>query len=93
LILYFFNSDQVRNILQRAYRALKPGGLVVINSGIADEERCQNEYALMVAFQLFIFCPESEVYTFSEYKELLVQAGFSNVIRHSDTLVSARKQQ
>jgi 2-polyprenyl-3-methyl-5-hydroxy-6-metoxy-1,4-benzoquinol methylase len=91
MILYFFNPDQVRNILQRAYQALKPGGLVVINSGIADEERCQNEYALMVAFQLFIFCPESEVYTFSEYKELLEQAGFSRVIRHSDTLISATK--
>jgi 2-polyprenyl-3-methyl-5-hydroxy-6-metoxy-1,4-benzoquinol methylase len=91
LVLYFFNSDQVRDILQRAHQALKSGGLVVIHSGIADEERCQNEYALMVAFQLFIFCPESEVYTFSEYKELLVQAGFTNVIRHSDTLVSATK--
>jgi SAM-dependent methyltransferase len=91
LTLYFFNSDQVRDILQRAHQALKPGGLVVINSGIADEERCQNEYALIVAFQLFIFCPESEVYTFSEYKELLEQAGFSSVIRHSDTLMSATR--
>jgi hypothetical protein len=92
LILYFFNPDQVRDILLKAYRALKPQGIVVINSGMADEERCQNEYALLVAFQLFIFCPESEVYTFSEYKELLEQAGFTGVTQHNDTLVSAKKQ-
>jgi ubiquinone/menaquinone biosynthesis C-methylase UbiE len=91
LILFFFNPDQVGDILQRAYRALKPGGLLVINSGMADEERCQNEYALMLAFQLFMLCPESEVYTFSEYKELLEQAGFADVTRHNDFLVSAGK--
>jgi SAM-dependent methyltransferase len=91
LILYFFNPDQVRDILHRAYQALKPGGLLVIHSGMADEKRCENEHALLVAFQLFIFCPESEVYTFSEYEELLEQVGFTHVTHNSDTLVSAIK--
>lgn len=91
-ILYYFNPEQVRRILQRAYKALKPGGLVVINETIADEERCQNEVALMVAFQLFIFAPQSNVYTFPEYRELLEKEGFTNVTRHSDLLISASKQ-
>jgi ubiquinone/menaquinone biosynthesis C-methylase UbiE len=87
-ILYYFNPEQVRDILQRAHKALKPGGLVVINETIADEERC---HALMVAFQLFIFAPQSRVYTFSEYKDLLEKEGFTNVTRHSDSLISASK--
>jgi len=91
-ILYFFNPEQVRGILQRAHKALKPGGLVVINETIADEERCQNEVALMVAFQLFIFAPQSKVYTFSEYKDLLEKEGFTNVTQHSELLISAVKQ-
>ena len=92
LILYYFQPEQVRDILQRAHRALKPGGLVVIHTAIADEKRCKSEYALTVAFQLFIFAPESEVYTFSEYREILEQAGFTNVTQHSDLLISASKQ-
>lgn len=92
LILYYFNPEQVRDILRRAHKALKPGGLVVIHTAIADEERCKSEYAMMVAFQLFIFAPESEVYTFSEYKGLLEKAGFADVTQHSDPLISARKR-
>jgi len=90
-ILYYFNPGQVKDILKRAYKALKPGGLVVINTYIADEERFESEEALMVAFQLFLFAPESEVYTFSEYKGFLEEAGFTNVAQHSDMLISAIK--
>ena len=90
-ILYFFNPQQVREILQRTHKALKPDGLVVINSAISDEERCETETALLVAFQLFLFAPESEVYTFSEYKGFLEEVGFTNVAGHSDMLISAKK--
>jgi ubiquinone/menaquinone biosynthesis C-methylase UbiE len=90
-ILYYFNPKQVVEILGRAHKALKPGGLLVINSYIADEERCKAEEALMVAFQLFLFAPQSEVYTFSEYKGFLEEVGFTNVTQHSDMLISAKK--
>lgn len=90
-ILYYFNPQQVKEILQRACKALKPGGLVVISSPIADEERCESEIALMAALQLFIFAPESEVYTFSEYKGFLEEVGFTNVTQHSNMLISAKK--
>lgn len=90
-ILYYFNHKQVEEILQRAHKALKPGGLVVIDSRIADEERCEAEMALMIAFELFIIAPESAVYTFSEYKGFLEEAGFTNVAQQSDRLISAKK--
>jgi len=90
-ILYYFNPKQVEELLQRAHKALKPGGLVVIDSRIADEERCEAEMALMIAFQLFILAPESEVYTFSEHKGFLEEVGFTNVAQQSDRLISAKK--
>jgi len=90
-ILYYFQPDQVGAILRRAYMALKPGGLVVINSYIADEARCKAETALLVAFQLFVFAPWSRVYTFAEYKEMLEAQGFGDVGQYGDGLIAARK--
>jgi len=91
MILYYFEPGQVRDILRRACRALKQGGLVLINTYIADEERCEDEVALMVGLQLFIFGSHSEVYTFSEYKGFLEDEGFTNVTRHGEILVTASK--
>lgn len=90
-ILYYFQPDQVAAMLRRAYEALKPGGLLVISSYIADEERCRAETALLVAFQLLIFAPWSRVYTFGEYKEMLEAQGFTDAKQHGDALVTARK--
>lgn len=92
LILYYFSCEQVREILRRTHTALKRGGLVVVNSPIADEERCRHEIALMVALQLFIFAPRSEVYTFRQYQDFLEQAGFTRVTHHTDFLISALKE-
>ena len=56
-ILYYFNSDEVNAVLRKAYHALKPDGLVVIRSLIADEERCQAEIALLLAVELLHDAP------------------------------------
>lgn len=90
-VLYFFDSQQLNNILIRSYNALKPGGVIVINEPAADEERCRNESALLIAFQLLLFLPGSQVRTFSEHKNVLESCGFSKVIQHSERLISARK--
>jgi len=90
-ILYYFNPDDVTTVFRKAHRALKPNGLVVIRSIIADEERCQDETALLMAVELLHDSVNGEVYTFSEYKTFLEASGFTDVTRHSDYLISARK--
>lgn len=90
-VLYFFDSEQLNNILTKSYKALKPEGRIVINEPVADEERCQNETALMVAFQLLLFLPHSQVRTFSEYTKALEVCGFSKITQHNETLISAIK--
>jgi ubiquinone/menaquinone biosynthesis C-methylase UbiE len=92
-ILYYFNPDQVKDVLRKAYQALRTDGLLVIRTLITDEERCQSEEALLVAVELFNVAPYSRVYTFSEYDQLIKEAGFAHVTRHGDMLISARKHQ
>jgi SAM-dependent methyltransferase len=90
-ILYYFDPRQVRTVLDKAFLSLRPDGLVVISSLMADEERCQSEMALLLAVEFLHDAPRGEVYTFSEYKAFLEAAGFVGVTRHSDYLASARK--
>jgi 2-polyprenyl-3-methyl-5-hydroxy-6-metoxy-1,4-benzoquinol methylase len=90
-ILYYFDADHVAEILRRVYSALRRDGLVVISTYIGDTRSCRNQQALMVALQLFIFAPQSHVYTFSEYRDLLRRAGFSGVSRHTETLITGTK--
>jgi 2-polyprenyl-3-methyl-5-hydroxy-6-metoxy-1,4-benzoquinol methylase len=92
-ILYYFSPENITALLRKAaWHALAPGGLVVIRTIIADEERCQDEMALLMAVELLHDAAQGEVYTFSEYKAFLDAAGFSNVTQHSNRLISARKR-
>ena len=90
-ILYLFRLVQIMDILKRSYRVLKPGGgIVVINSLIADEERHQAEGPLIQAFRRWIYT-KGDVGTCSEHRRALEGAGFSGVILHTNSLMSARK--
>jgi 2-polyprenyl-3-methyl-5-hydroxy-6-metoxy-1,4-benzoquinol methylase len=91
-ILYYFDAEHATDILHRVHSALKKDGLIVISTYIGDDRSCRNERAMMAALQLFIFAPQSHVYTFSEYRNLLKRAGFRRVIRHTETLITGKKQ-
>jgi len=90
-ILYYFSGERLAGILRRARQALRPGGMLVVNEYVADEERCRNEGALMAAFQLLLFAPDSEVRTLAEYRAMLEDAGFVDVAMLGETLISARR--
>jgi 2-polyprenyl-3-methyl-5-hydroxy-6-metoxy-1,4-benzoquinol methylase len=90
-ILYYFDVDHVADILRHVHSALKKNGLIVISTYIADGRSWRNELAAMAALQLFIFAPQSHVYTFLEYRDLLKRAGFSNISGHSETVITGTK--
>ena len=90
-ITYYWGPDQYKSVLRKVCRALKPGGLVVIHAPIADEERCKSE-ALILAVVLFaVYSGKGDSYTFSECKAMLEDVGFSEITKHSESLISARK--
>jgi len=88
-LLYFFTPEDARGLLGRVWRALKPGGLVVVRATIADEERRTAEDALLNAVDLLLWLPTSRVYTFAEYQDLLAQAGFVEILRRGEEIVTA----
>ena len=90
-ILYYFHAEHAADILRCVHSALRKDGLIVISTYIGDNRSCRDERALMAALQLFIFAPESHVYTFSEYRDLLKRAGFRGVVRHTETLITGTK--
>ena len=89
-ITYYWGPGRNKSVLKKVYRALTPGGLVLIHAPIVDEERCVSEY-LMLAVVIFLFSGDAGFYTFPEYKAILKEVGFSEVTKHSEWLVSAKK--
>jgi SAM-dependent methyltransferase len=90
-VLHYFPLDQMQALLRTAHRALKRGGLVLIDDGILDEERCRAEDVLLAAVEMVNSAPYAEFCTFSEYKTVSESAGFIAVILHGPRPVSARK--
>jgi len=91
-ILYYFRPERVVAVLRKALGALTPAGQVVIRTWMADEERCRDENALLLAVEFLHDAPEGEMYTYSEYKTFLEAAGFGDVERRSDYLISATRK-
>lgn len=89
-ITYYWGPNQNKSVLKKVHRALTPGGLVVIHAPIVDEERCISNY-LTFAVVIFLFNKEAGFYTFPEYKAFLEEADFSEVTKHSEWLISAKK--
>jgi 3-hydroxy-5-methyl-1-naphthoate 3-O-methyltransferase len=90
-ILHFFPPNQIQDILRKVHQTLRFDGLVVIDDGVLDAERCQVEPVLLSAVEIVNSAPDAEFYTFSEYQELLQGVGFTQVTLHGDRPVSARK--
>jgi len=90
-ILHYFPPDHMQAILRHVHSSLGPRGLVVIDDGVLDEERCLAEDVLLAAVEMVNSAPYAEFHTFSEYKELLESVGFTQITLHGTRPVSARK--
>ena len=91
-ILYYFDTEQVKEILGKANQALRENGLLVIRTLIADEERCQSLAPLLGAVELLHDAKYSHVYTFSEYKQLLEAVNFIDVTQPAENIIRAIKK-
>ena len=81
-ILQSFAPDTIRIILDKVYRALAPGGTLVIHEFVPDEERATKSFPLLFAAYMFSVTPEGRTYTFSEFSRWLKEAGFSHAVLH-----------
>jgi len=78
-IAHYFGAIDAVNLLKRVHTSLLPGGSIVLNEVIADEERSKRENPLLSAVWLFCVTPDGDIYTLSELEGFLKQAGFVNI--------------
>jgi SAM-dependent methyltransferase len=74
-------EDRKNNLklVEKAYRALRPGGRLVIHDYVSDPGLTSSKFAAMLAVHLLVFTGRGNVYTLDEYSGWMRQKGFKNV--------------
>ena len=95
-IIHQNSREENLHLYQRVYRALEPGGTILIRDHVMDESRTTPPAGALFAINMLVNTRSGDTYTFPEIKESLEKAGFINVklIRTGekmDCLVEARK--
>jgi ubiquinone/menaquinone biosynthesis C-methylase UbiE len=88
-----------QELFAKAYSALKPGGIFVVNDFVPNEERTEPTFALRFSVYTLTHTPEGECWTLSQYSDWLLKAGFKSIENHGDipktlpgtTLIVAKK--
>jgi ubiquinone/menaquinone biosynthesis C-methylase UbiE len=87
-------------LFAKAFGALRPGGLFVVNDFVPNEERTEPTFALRFSVYTLTHTSEGECWTLAQYSEWLQKAGFNAIETHGDipgtlpgtTLIIASKQ-
>lgn len=95
-IIHQNSPEKNLHLYTKIYKALEPGGTILIRDHIMDESRTKPPAGAMFAINMLVNMQGGDTYTFNEVKEGLEKAGFSYVrqVRHSegmDCLVEGRK--
>jgi precorrin-6B methylase 2 len=80
--LHHFNVDECTRFLKRVKTALRPGGQVVIVEFVPNEDRVTPPPAASFSLVMLGTTPEGDAYTFAEYQQMLVDAGFHAAALH-----------
>src|SRR6266498_1390725 len=89
-LLHYYDSASVVSILRKMHRTLKPDGLMVLYAKAVDEER-KTDPALLSMIDISNCAPSGQLYTFTEYRDMLQAAGFRNVNYCEPVVISAEK--
>src|SRR5262249_42720967 len=68
-----------KTLVEKSYKALKPGGTLVIAEMIPNDSRTGPVFPLLFGLMMTIVTEEGDVFTMAQYKKWLKQAGFRNV--------------
>ena len=88
-VTYFWGPNDLVELFRRVFKALVPGGKLVIEAPLSDEGRCENEEAVLDGPWLFAVSARGDVYTFSDYQGFLENAGFSCITQVKESFITA----
>ena len=80
-ICHMLGPDENRDLLGRARDALVPGGRVVIQDHVMDEDQTAPRAGALFAINMLVGTPSGSTYSETEYRSFLEAAGFSEVRR------------
>ncbi|MER7701946.1 methyltransferase [Kitasatospora sp. NPDC097605] len=94
--LEIWSPEQARALIAKAYRALDPGGhLVIVACAQNDDETGPAHAAFMAAFLQTVASPEGAIHTPRDFEQWCAEAGFEPVDRQYpgrfDVILRARK--
>jgi len=75
-ILHDWNLDEKRSLLSKAYKALPPGGALIVYEAIIDDERRQNAFGLLMSLNMLIELPGGFDYTGADCSSWMREVGF-----------------
>lgn len=90
-ICHMLDAGQNRDLLRRCYRALAPGGRVLIRDFILEPDRISPPHAALFAVNMLVGTKGGSTYTEEEYASWLREAGFSEARRGAADLITGVK--
>jgi SAM-dependent methyltransferase len=78
-ILHSEGEERSRQLLKKAFRALKSGGTIAIAEWLVNDERTKPLPSLMFAVQMLVNTEKGDTFSFNEIKQWLEDAGFKKV--------------
>jgi len=95
-IIHQNNPTQNLALYEKIYRALEPGGTLLIRDHIMEDSRTRPPAGAIFALNMLVGTEGGDTYTFQEVKSTLESAGFVDIqqIQHGenmDCIVTARK--
>ena len=80
-ICHMLSPTENRDLLRRCRRALAPGGRVVIQDFILEEDKTAPKWAALFSLNMLVGTEGGASYNESEYRTWLGEAGFHEVTR------------
>ena len=77
-ICHMFSPQENRELLQRAYRALAPGGRVVISDFVLEADKTAPRFGALFALNMLVGTSAGSSYSEPEYTAWLKDAGFTD---------------
>ena len=80
----FESPEGNQELFRAAFKALKSGGIFVVNDFLPDEERTGPTFPLRFSVYTLTHTPAGECWTLSQYTDWLKKAGFTSIESHAD---------
>jgi SAM-dependent methyltransferase len=80
-IIHSCSPAEVRKLFAQCARALNPGGLIVVQEFVVNEDRTAPAFSVFFALNMLVGTPGGDAYAESEIRGWLQEAGFSGIKR------------